>query len=209
MSCACRTGMNRSRWRLPALGLLLTGSLLLGGCATVVIAPAAPEEPVTVFLLDHGGHASLVLPVGERGLLRYTYGDFRWYALDQTGLGTGLAALVGGTPAALGRGELRGPAEARAVRAQVREGIQQLYELRVARAASERLRAELDGIYAANRATLVYSATYDLEFVRHPTPYSAEHNSNLVMAGWLEALGCEVQGAGLITNWRVETPGGR
>ena len=106
----------------------------------------------------------------------------------------------------LGRRELRGPADAETVRAQVREGIQQLYELRVARAASERLRADLDGIYAANRATLVYSATYDLEFVRHPVPYSAQHNSNLVMAGWLKALGCEVQGAGLITNWRVATP---
>src|SRR5512134_163902 len=193
---------------LPALGLWMAAPLLLAGCATVVVAPAAPEEPVTVFLLDHGGHASLVLPAGKGRLVRYAYGDFRWYALDQTGLGSGLAALVGGTPAALGRGELQGPPEAQAVRAQVREGIQQLYELRVARAASERLRAELDRLHAANRATLVYSATYELEFVRHPTPYSAEHNSNLVMAGWLEALGCEVQGAGLITNWRVRTPAG-
>jgi hypothetical protein len=201
--------MKGSQLGLPALGLLMTALLLLAGCATVVVAPAAPEEPVAVFLLDHGGHASLVLPAGERGLVRYTYGDFRWYALEQTGPGIGLAALFGGTPAALGRGELKGPAKAQAVRAQVREGIQQLYELRVARAASERLRAELDGLFAANRATLVYSATYDLEFVRHPTPYSAEHNSNLVMAGWLEALGCEVQGAGLITNWRVKTPSGK
>jgi len=187
----------------------MTAPLLLAGCATVVVAPAAPEEPVAVFLLDHGGHASLVLPAGEHGLVRYAYGDFRWYALNQTGPGTGIAALIGGTPAALGRGKLKGPAEVPAVRAQVREGTEQVYELRVARAASERLRAELDGLFAANRATLVYSATYDLEFVRHPTPYSAEHNSNLVMAGWLEALGCEVEGAGLITNWRVKTSTGK
>lgn len=198
--------MNGSRVNLTARALVAAASLLLGGCATVVVAPTAPEQPVSVFLLDHGGHASLVLPAGERGLVRYAYGDFRWYALGQTGIGEGLSALAGGTPAALGRRELKGPAEERAVRAQVREGIQQLYELRVARAASERLRAELDGLFAANRATLVYSATYDLEFVRHPTPYSAEHNSNLVMAGWLEALGCEVEGAGLITNWRVKRP---
>ncbi|HEX6828018.1 MAG TPA: hypothetical protein VF104_03465 [Burkholderiales bacterium] len=201
--------MNRLRLGLPVLGLMMTTLLLLAGCGTVVVAPVAPEEPVTAFLLDHGGHASLVLPTGEGGLVRYTYGDFRWYALDQTGLGSGLAALLGGTPAALGRGELKGPAVATAVRAQVREGIQQLYELRVARAASERLRAELDGLYAANRATLVYSATYDLEFVRHPAPYSAEHNSNLVMAGWLETLGCKVEGVGLITNWRVKNPAGK
>jgi len=182
---------------------------MLSGCATVVVAPVAPEEPVAVFLLDHGGHASLVLPAGEGSLVRYAYGDYRWYALEQTGPGTGLAALLGGTTAALGRGELRGPAEARAVRAQVREGIRQLFELRVGRAASEGLRAELDGIFAANRGTLVYSATYDLEFVRHPIPYSAEHNSNLVVAGWLESLGCEVKGAGLITNWSVTLPDGR
>jgi hypothetical protein len=182
--------------------------LLLAGCATVVVAPARPEDPVTVFLLDHGGHASLVLPAEKGRLVRYAYGDFRWYALGETGPGTGLAALAGGTPAALGRRELRGPAEARALRAQVREGTQQLHELRVARAASERLRAELDELHAANRASLVYSATYDLEFVRHPVPYSAEHNSNVVMARWLEALGCEVRGAGLITNWSVRTPPG-
>lgn len=191
---------------LKSPGLALAATLLLGGCATVVVAPTAPEEPVSVFLLDHGGHASLVLPAGERGLVRYSYGDFRWYALGQTGLGEGLSALAGGTPAALGRRELRGPAEAQAVRAQVREGIRQLYELRVAGAASERLRGELEALFAANRATLVYSATYDLEFVRHPVPYSAEHNSNLVMARWLEVLGCEVEGAGLVTNWRVEKP---
>lgn len=198
--------MNRACSGLRAVGLLMAASLLLAGCATLVVAPTAPEEPVSVFLLEHGGHASLVLPAGERGLVRYAYGDLRWYALGQTGPAEGLAALLGETPAALGRRELRGPADAETVRAQVREGIQQLYELRVARAASERLRADLDGIYAANRATLVYSATYDLEFVRHPVPYSAQHNSNLVMAGWLKALGCEVQGAGLITNWRVATP---
>jgi hypothetical protein len=200
--------MNGSRVSLKTLGLMMAAFLALGGCATVVIAPAAPEEPVSVFLLDHGGHASLVLPTGERGLVRYTYGDFRWYALGQTGIGEGFAALAGGTPAALGRGELKGPAEALALRAQVREGTREVYELRVARAANERLRAELDGIYEASRDTLVYSATYDLEFVRHPVPYSAEHNSNRVMAHWLEALGCEVQGAGLVTNWRVKTSTG-
>ncbi len=182
--------------------------LLLAACATVVVAPAAPEEPVAVFLLDHGGHASLVLPAGEGRLVRYAYGDFRWYALEQTGPGSGFAALLGGTPAALGRGELKGPAEVQAVRAQVREGTVQVYELRVARAASERLRGELDELFEANRATLVHSATYDLDFVRHPTPYSAEHNSNVVTARWLEALGCEVQGPSLITNWRVEPPAG-
>ncbi|HET9700136.1 MAG TPA: hypothetical protein VFP70_04360 [Burkholderiales bacterium] len=198
--------MNRACSGLRAVGPLTAASLLLAGCATVVVAPTAPEEPVSVFLLEHGGHASLVLPGGERGLVRYAYGDLRWYALGQTGPAEGLAALLGETPAALGRRELRGPADAETVRSQVREGIQQLYELRVARARSERLRADLDGIYAANRATLVYSATYDLEFVRHPVPYSARHNSNFVMAGWLTALGCEVQGAGLITNWRVATP---
>ena len=198
--------MIRSRPGLPAPGIVIAASLLLAGCATVVVAPAAPEDPVPAFLLDHGGHASLVLPAEKGRLVRYAYGDFSWYALGRTGPGTGLAALAGGTPAALGRGELAGPAEARSVQAQVREGTERVYELRVPRAASERLRAELDGIYAANRATLVYSATYDLEFVRHPVPYSAEHNSNVVMARWLEALGCKVEGAALITNWRVENP---
>jgi hypothetical protein len=184
----------------------LAAALVLPGCATVVVPPAAPDEPVAVFLLDHGGHASLVLPAGEGGLVRYAYGDYRWYALEQTGPGSGLAALLGSTTGALGRGKLRGPAEARAVRAQVREGTRQVFALRVARAASERLRAELDGIFAADRGTPVYSATYDLEFVRHPVPYSAEHNSNVVTAGWLESLGCEVKGAGLITNWSVTLP---
>lgn len=199
--------MAGSRLGRPAHGLGFA-ALLLAGCATVVVPPAKPEDPVPVFLLDHGGHASLVLPAPDGRLVRFAYGDFHWYALEQTGPSSGLAALIGGTPAALGRGELRAGNDIRAIQAQVPEGTRQAFELRVARTASERLRGELDGLFEANRGTLVYSATYGLEFVRHPVPYSAEHNSNVVMAGWLEALGCEVQGPGLITNWRVVNPPG-
>jgi hypothetical protein len=35
---------------------------------------------------------------------------------------------------------------------------------------------------------------YDLAFVPHPDPDTISHNSNRVVAGWLEQLGCRVEG---------------
>jgi hypothetical protein len=183
--------------------LLLALPLWLGGCAVRLDLPRQLSEPVPVFLLDHGRHSSLVLPAESGGLVRYSYGDWQYYALGRTGLASGFSALFGDTQAALGRRELPGARTAANVRSQVRIGIEQLIELRAEASDVLRLREKLDDLYQAALPVRIYNAQMDLDFVPHPEPYTLSHNSNLMVAKWLEALGCRVRGLPILSNWRV------
>lgn len=183
------------------LALLLP--LLLGGCVTTVVPPEAPDDPVPVFLLDHGRHASLALPAAESGLLRYAYGDWTWYAESRPGLFAGVAALFCPTRAAFGRRHLAGDVSVAGLRRTLRVGVERIYELRVSRRAVQGLRAELEGLYAAGRAGELRNPEMDLVFVEHPEPYTGFHNSNRVVAGWLQRLGCRIEGPALFSRWRL------
>lgn len=184
---------------------LLAGSALAGCSATTVAPPADPADPAPVFLLDHGRHTSLVLPTPDGTLVRYAYGDWRYYAERETGLLHAIAALLWRTPGALGRRELPGPPVADEVRLQVPLLIEHLHELQVERAAVEELRARLDALFAAADLQLDSPDT-DLVFVRHPRDYTLRHNSNRVIADWLVALGCEIHGWALYAHWKIITP---
>lgn len=196
-------GAHLSRRSLAALALAMACA---SGCATMVIPPANPRDPAPVFLLEHGQHASLVLPGEIQGVVRYSYGDWRYYALGNKGITTGLAALTSSTLAGLGRRELRVPAVPAAVQNAVQVVTSELHEIHVEAAAVARLRAKLDAIFDANRDSLIYNEDIDLEFVHHPVPYSVAHNSNKLVAQWLEALGCEVRNPAFLPNWRVLRP---
>lgn len=191
---------------LTVIGLLLAVPGFLGGCTTQVVPPVDPQGPATVFVLDHGRHTSLVVPAAEGGLVRYAYGDWRFYAERQTGPGHAIAALLWSTPGGLGRHALPGPATAQAIRAQVPLLITNLYEIEVARERIGVLRAELDA-YFETADVVVETPEVVLSFVRHPRDYSLRHNSNTALAGWLETLGCRVRGPAILARWKiVEAP---
>jgi len=189
----------------PGIGLLLAALALLGGCTTQILPPRDVTDPARVFVLDHGRHTSLVLPTPEGGLVRYAYGDWRYYAERETGLGHAVAALLWSTPGALGRRHLAGPPTAAMVRARVPLVIEMLYEIEVERARVEALRAELDAIFAAAGRELDTPET-DLIFVPHPRAYNLRHNSNTAIAAWLVRLGCETRGPAILANWRISQP---
>jgi hypothetical protein len=195
-----RPGARLSRGRdIPAL---LSVFLLLAGCGTTVVTPPdAPADPLPVFLLDHGRHTSLVLPAPDGTITRYAYGDWRFYAERETGLGRALAAILWPTEAALGRRDLPGPATAEAVRAQVRVYVQELHTLDVEAGRAFALRGKLDALFEEGR---VLEAPYvDLSFVAHPRRYTLRHNSNTVIADWLTELGAEVSRRPIWAGWRV------
>jgi len=77
-------------------------------CTYSILVPQTLTEPTTVYLIDHGRTSSLVLPNLEGSYTRYAYGDHRWYALDDTGIWQGFAALFWPTPGALGRQDFVG-----------------------------------------------------------------------------------------------------
>ena len=64
----------------------------------------------------------------------------------------------------------------------------------------------LDAVFLANISSLVHNDAYDLDFVYHPEPYSAFHNSNEVVADWLEELGCRVMRPSLFFTWKLDAP---
>ncbi|UCC81827.1 MAG: hypothetical protein JSW46_12545 [Gemmatimonadota bacterium] len=161
-----------------------------------------------MFLLDHGRHASLVLPGRDGGVVRYAYGDWRYYAQREMGVSEASAAVLWPTRAGLGRRQLRGPSAAASVRRQLGVWVEGLYEVIVDAGRIEALLIRLDSVHEANLETRIYNAAYDLEFVHHPSVYWALHNSNEVVAVWLKELGCRVRRPVIFSNWTVEPPPG-
>ncbi|NIR88507.1 MAG: DUF2459 domain-containing protein [Gammaproteobacteria bacterium] len=192
--------------RTPSAVAATIAALSLGACATVVVPPAAPGQAEAVYLLDHGRHSSLVLPAADGGMVRYEYGDWAYFALNERGARAVSGALFGPSTAALGRQRLPGPASAFAVRRHVRVSIENLYVLEVEREGVRTLRERLDAIHESAGEKPVYNPRYELEFVRHPDAYSASRNSNSMVADWLQSLGCRVAGWKLWASWDIRPP---
>ncbi|MFP4614622.1 MAG: hypothetical protein ACLFRB_02015 [Thiohalorhabdus sp.] len=190
------------------LRALLPGAfLLLAGCATGVTPPASPvEDPRRVFLLDHGWHASLVLTTPEGDLVRYAYGDWRYYAERDTSLGSGLAALFRATPATLGRRELPGPSDPGVVCRRVRVPVETLFPLEVSGARVDALRNRLDRRHAEGAEGHKYVPAYDLTFAPLSESYRLPTTSNSRVARWLRSLGAEVTETPLLSHWTLGGP---
>jgi hypothetical protein len=187
-------------------GALLLALLGLVGCAGRLTPPEASVAPVTVYLLDHGRHASLVLPRREGGMVRYSYGEWRWYVEGERHLLAGASALLWPTASGLGRGvhetittrgELAGLAP---------EGLVRVYPLVAEEARVVALKRRLDAHFEAPGVAPVYSEEFDLAFVPYPRAYWLTHQSNLVTARWLRSLDVEVRGIPWLSNWRLEAP---
>lgn len=211
---AARAGLQPVRQlapRLPAmirhgrrrrLVLAAALSLWLPGCATTVIPPETVAEPARIGLLDHGHHASLILESDDGSMVRYAYGDWQWYALGRTGVLEGIAALLWPTPAGLGRRQLPGPFSPAAVERGVGVPIEDALYLVVDGAYVRRLTARLDRIFQENAPRQTNSELRGMVFVPHPEPYSILHNSNRLVAEWLEDLGCRVEGPTILSDWQ-------
>lgn len=190
--------LNPLRWLWLSFILLLVS---LPGCGTTVFPPEQVHGKARVALLDHGKHTSIVLDSGNGSLIRYSYGDWNYYALGKSGIFDTLVAGLWPTQAALGRKKLMGPPTIRNIRQEVLVPTEEIILFEVESGRLALLRKELDGIYHSNLATRIYNPAYDLEFVHHPDKYWALHNSNNVVAQWLEELGCRIQGPALFAVW--------
>lgn len=188
------------------LRLLILSSILLilAGCSARITPPATPETPRSIFILDHGKHSSLVLSQANGDLIRYSYGDWRYYAQAQTGLFSGFRAIALPSKAALGRRELPGPATAENVQQQVKVGIENMLSLEAEAEAVDRLLEQLQHKFDASRDSLLYRPEYDLEFVQHPVNYTFRHNSNRVLGDWLKELGSDIHGWPLLSDWKLQ-----
>ena len=193
----------------PILETTLIFSLLLflSGCGTTYLQPPVdPPEPRAVFVVDHGRHTSLVLVTDTGDMVRYAYGDWRYYADQDTRLRSGFAALFCRTPSTLARRDLEGPPEEAVLLARLRVGVQTIHLLEVRGSDADRLRAELDALHAQGADQHQYVAVYDLVFAPHPEPYTWRNNSATKIGEWLEAMEVLVKGPALVSRWEVVRP---
>ena len=181
---------------------------LLAACSATILPPPQPSEPVTVVLLDHGRHSSLVLPDSAGGALRYSYGDWDYYVMRDTSLASGARALFRPTPAALGRQHLAVPPESDSLLRALQVEVIQAWRIEVEQLRMARLRDDLERQFASSIDTLVFSPWFGVDFVRHPTPYTLNHNSNYLVGVWLAELGCEIRGQPILSSWTVRAPRG-
>jgi hypothetical protein len=181
--------------------------ILLTGCGTTYLQPPLnPPDPRAVFVVDHGRHTSLVIATEAGSLVRYAYGDWRYYADQDTRLRAGASALFCRTPSTLARRELQGPAEKAALLAQMQVGVQVIHALEVGGADADRLRTQLDALHAQEADRHQYVAVYDLVFAPYPEPYTWKNNSATKIARWLDEIGVEVKGLALVARWKVVAP---
>ncbi len=184
------------------LALLLVLLALVPGCGWTVTPPPRPKEPAVVFLADYGRHSRLAVQTSGTGLVEYGYGDWRFYALGEKGLWSGLRAVAKPTPSALARRTLP-PTDDPAVFRQ-RAGADRAARFLVERERADDLLRELDRRYRKNIDTEFRRETSGFSFIRDDEPYHLLHNSNHQTAEWLRHLGCEVRGPTVHSNFRVE-----
>lgn len=179
--------------------------LVLTGCAGRIVPPEPRsfEQPVDIFLLDHGRHASLVLPRQSGGVVRYSYGDWRWYVEGRQHALSGAAAMLWPTDAGIGRAVHPDIATPEQFHRLAPEGLTAVYPLEADMGRVLALKRRLDAHFERADMEPVPSEQYGLEFVPYPRSYSAAHQSNLVVAQWLRELDFEVRGSPWLSNWRV------
>ncbi len=189
---------------LTILLLLLAGAVAacLTGCPSSITPPGDPTNPVSVFLLDYGRHSSLAFPTdGEHTLVEYAYGDWNWFALDESEWHDVFPTLFWPTQGALGRRVLCvEPTPASVLQA---VGCEEVLEITVSGCAVTDLARELDGQFDDRIETLHYQPLYELAFVHTEKPFHLFHNCNHAVAEWLRKVGCQVRGPTILADFSV------
>jgi hypothetical protein len=192
--------MADARPNLLLLLFLLLAGFGMGGCQHSIKSPVAVSDPVSVFVIDYGHHASLALPKEDSGLLEWSWGDWNWFALERTGLLEGLQALFASPRSTLSRREL---ARARHVEElATRVGAEKVILLVVERERARALLQNLDTRWLRRRDKAVAHPSGRV-FVPDDARYSLFNNSVHELTRWLEMLGADVSGSGVTANFKL------
>ncbi len=166
----------------------------------IIIPPVNPVEPVTVYVVDLGLHSRLVLPDGDDGFIQYAYGDWRYFALNQEDLGSGIAALLFPTQGTLGRRKYENIEQLQ----QAIDGNTNILNFPVGKAKATRLKNLLDKRFKQNIETQILNPVNQMNFVQDDLDYTLYHNSNHELVLWLQSLDCRVEGFVLLADFRVQ-----
>lgn len=182
------------------LPLILLAGLALGGCQHVIVPPAQVSDPVDVFVVDYGRHASLVLPREDAELVEWSWGDWNWFALDRTGLADGMQALFASPRSTLSRRALSPAGDARELARRV--GAEEVLILAVERERVSALDQELEARWLRRSQEAVKHRSGRV-FVPEEARYGLFNNSVHELARWLESLGAVVSGTSVTANFKL------
>ena len=186
--------------------LVLSVVALVGGCATRVVPPANPANPVAVYITDYGRHSSILLPMGDGHLMEYSYGDWEFYALNKYKWYIGASKLFFSDGSGLGRRILAQPGDDEALHKLL--GCKRLMRVDIEQSRVSNLLEELDRRYSAKIETMIYNDYGHNYFVKDESHYWLFHTCNAMTGQWLEKLGCKVGGFPVISNFEVVRPKG-
>lgn len=170
-----------------------------------MIPPAEVREPVTVYVTDYGRHSSIILPTGGANLIEYAYGDWQLYANNHYRWYSGWTKLILTEEGALGRRTIGFLDNEEWLR--MRVWAKRLIKIEVEREKAAALLDELEKTYEQHIDTQIYNSAQGTYFVKNGSRYWLMHNCNQLTASWLRKLGCEVRGAAVLSNFKVEPPG--
>src|SRR4051812_661632 len=170
-----RKGNKRGPWMLLSRANLVLVSLLAlaGGCATRIIPPSNPSNPVAVYITDYGRHSSILLPMGDGHLMEYSYGDWDFYALNKYKWYIGASKLLFSEGSGLGRRILAHPGDDEALHKML--GCKRLLRVDIEQSRVSELLEELDQRYGAKIETMVYNTYGHSYFVRDDSHYWLFH----------------------------------
>jgi hypothetical protein len=191
-----------SRISLFFLVILAFVFVVLIAYPATIIPPSDPVEPVTVYVVDLGLHSRLVLPDRDQGLIQYAYGDWRYFALNQQGLGSGVRALLIPTQGTLGR---RRYANISGLQQSVSSDTT-ILSFAVARNKVTALNQFLDQRFENNIYTAIFNPQNQMIFVQDDLDYTLCHNSNHELVVWLKKLNCRVEGFVLLADFQLQVP---
>lgn len=179
------------------LAVLLILALLALGCGGTIRPPAHVDRPVTVYVKTDVRHASVLLPRPRgTGYVEYTYGDWRYFALADTRLAAGVAALLASPQATLGKRE-HPPKFAEQLNGA------RLLPVTVDGRRAEALAMTLEARFRRRSDTLLYNDLYGVAFVKDDERYHLFNNCNHITARWLRTLGCRVDGLTITNDFRL------
>jgi hypothetical protein len=175
--------------------------LALTGCAWSVMPPSNVSDPVVVYLTDYGRHTSLIMPVSDKHLVEYAFGDWNWFAKNENSAFSGMRALLFSQGSTLGR---RFFVHTDDIDELMRlSGAERVVRFGASRDRVKKLTERLDRAYMKRIDTWHFNPLTHLDHVRSDRRYWGLDNCNNVTANWLRELGVHVSGWPLLSKFKV------
>ncbi len=185
-------------------------ALLLSACTTRVIPPRTVADPVTVYLVESGWHATVCLPEGDGHVSCWDYGEWAYFAKGQDSCLRAFPAAFWPTRATLARCRfLVGSAPDAAVQPLLERWLdgERSWRFSVERARCERLQQELATLFVQAPDEPIQPTEHPTEFVTHPQSYHLFSTCNHMTKRWLRRLGCGIAGPYWCWDYAVEPAG--